>query len=400
VTTTTLFLEPIDAWSFRDGRPFDAGESFEARSLFPPSPWSTLGCLRTALLRRHCGDPERYAGRPGSATCPRCGLGPCEAIGVVGSPSQAPPFSVGPPLPARRIAGARVEVLYPTPADLVLHAGQDEGASHVPRLLAPLDVPAGAAHSLAARALTPMGLAAPGRFEPFGLPGSSGFPVASPVAWLNASELSQALDGVPPSIASPDGRRFADEEPRIGVGMDNALGSVRQGLLYMRNVVRLRDGYGLAVTLDRDVGLGGDIARLGGDGRLVRVERVDAAKAPIALRASGPRVKVYLAAPTWFEAGDRPGWLASGKGQWPDCGVRVRLVASALTRMQPTGGWDLVRQQPRPMRPMVGPGSVLFFEVFGGDDPSALVQAVHGRPLCDDADMARAGFGLAFAGRW
>ncbi|MCU0243117.1 MAG: hypothetical protein MUF51_11935 [Vicinamibacteria bacterium] len=29
-----LYLEPVDGWSFRDGRPFEAGEAFDAATLY------------------------------------------------------------------------------------------------------------------------------------------------------------------------------------------------------------------------------------------------------------------------------------------------------------------------------------------------------------------------------
>lgn len=47
---TWLFIEPDDVWLFRDGHPFSAGEGHIARCLFPPTPLTLQGALRSSLL--------------------------------------------------------------------------------------------------------------------------------------------------------------------------------------------------------------------------------------------------------------------------------------------------------------------------------------------------------------
>ncbi len=48
--TQWVFITPQDVWMFRDSKPFTAGESFVARSLFPPTPQTAQGFLRTHYL--------------------------------------------------------------------------------------------------------------------------------------------------------------------------------------------------------------------------------------------------------------------------------------------------------------------------------------------------------------
>src|SRR5207248_3106902 len=45
-----LFLEAIDVWLFRDGRPFDALSDHRAESLFPPYPSVMQGAIRSHHL--------------------------------------------------------------------------------------------------------------------------------------------------------------------------------------------------------------------------------------------------------------------------------------------------------------------------------------------------------------
>jgi len=43
-------IRPIDVWLFRDGKPFTAGEDHAAETLFPPSPFTLQGAIRTKVL--------------------------------------------------------------------------------------------------------------------------------------------------------------------------------------------------------------------------------------------------------------------------------------------------------------------------------------------------------------
>ncbi|HWP34530.1 MAG TPA: type III-B CRISPR module-associated Cmr3 family protein [Thermodesulfobacteriota bacterium] len=397
--THAVFLEPVDAWSFRDGKPFEVGEAFEARSLFPPYPRTVLGCLRTAVLRRWCPEPERYAGRVRAGACSACGTGPCLALPHVGPPDGGPPFEIGPPLLARR-EGRRVQVYYPVPRDLVrldsgigCGPGGDPAAGRV-GLLAPLDLPPGAAHCL--DGLRPVGIVGPDRVEEI------------ETRFVSQRALEAYLSGVcPEEKALADRPPTSFREPRIGIGIDAATRSARRGYLYLRDVMRLEERAGLLVATNQDLELDGAVARLGGDGRMTRVVAVDFPGWPSRPEV-GVRFKVYLSAPTWFGrpgngAGSWcPGWLDDGRheGTPPGCSARVRLIGAAIGPLVPAGGWDLSRQQPRDIQWLVPAGAVYFFEAADGEQARLAAEALHGRALCDDAAMARAGFGLAFVGRW
>lgn len=387
MTPRVCFLQPVDGWSFRDGRPFDAGEAFEAGSLYPPPPWTTAGCIRTALLRRLCGDPERYAGRGNGRTCPTCGEGACAALSGVGRAGEPAPFTLGPPLPARRAGDGPVEMFFPAPQDLAEDRAEEGGSHRVEgRLLKPVAVPDGVRHSLAALHLTPVGAESPkGRLRPW------------PQRWLTAAQLEQCLDDRVPEPGGPP--PTIERDPRVGVGIEPARRSVKEGLLYVREFVSLGPDEGLAVTLERELGLRGDTGRLGGDGRMAVLTEGTAAAWPSAPAQASRRLKVVFAAPTFFAGGWRPRFLDAAGLEGEIGGARVRLVAAALAAAAPVGGWDLAKQQPRPLRHLVGAGSAYFFEVTAGE-PEAVIDAVHGRSLCDDSSMAKVGFGLAFVGRY
>jgi CRISPR-associated protein Cmr3 len=333
---------------------------------------------------------------------------------LVGPPGGTAPFEIGPPLLAWR-QERRAQVYYPTPRDLVClkadrgprnagseSEGEEQDVSRL-ALLRPLEPPEGVSHCLGP--LRPVGIASPERIEEF------------KARFVSLRALEACLSGECPAedaLASQAPR--ATREPRIGIGIDATTRAAETGRLYLRDVVRLEKDRveagrswwvaGLLVTTSEDLGLDGTVARLGGDGRMARITAVEVPDRPSRPEV-GVRLKVYLAAPTWFRGPDEagswhPGWLDSERleGAPPGCPGRVRLVGAAVGALMPAGGWDLAAQEPRAIQWLVPPGTVYFFEAAGVDDARAVAEALHGRPLCDDATMARAGFGLAFVGRW
>ena len=58
---TTLLLQPVDAWFFRDGRPYNKQESnqVDVESVFPPPPSTLVGSIRAALAREHGWNGDR-----------------------------------------------------------------------------------------------------------------------------------------------------------------------------------------------------------------------------------------------------------------------------------------------------------------------------------------------------
>lgn len=70
-------IQPMDVTLFRDGRPFTAGESSLALSLFPPSPASVTGALRTFIGKEVLGGTFAGLGDADSAPFQVIGPIPC-----------------------------------------------------------------------------------------------------------------------------------------------------------------------------------------------------------------------------------------------------------------------------------------------------------------------------------
>lgn len=149
---------------------------------------------------------------------------------------------------------------------------------------------------------------------------------------------------------------------------------------------------------------------LGGKSRLVRW--VSDQKPPSwecpstianALRGAS-EIRMVLATPAIFQGGWKPGWLRlegdALVGTPPGTNVRLRLVGTCTRRWGAVAGWSLAHPRgPKPVKRMVPAGGVYFFKWDGDDDPAALAK-LWLRPVSDDEQDSRDGFGLALWGNW
>lgn len=355
-----LFLEPIDVWLFRDGRPFDALSDHRAQSLFPPYPTMIQGILRSHHLVVKGVD-----------------LRDQRAIeGAVGTATTYPPgFHLRGPFLARRTSNGMVRY-FPLPADAV-----KEGEAC--RALAPCDLPEG----VWASAPTSQLLWYEGEFAKL-----------EERWWLQEDTLRAYLEQGEVETdeqAAYEGRvcwqnALFQREHRLGIGLDDATHTTREGALYEVEFVRVMPGVGLEVEVK---GLDGwpakGLLRAGGEGRGAYFETLDAPDWPPVPTPLPERFKVYLATPAYFEGGWKPeDWHRFFDG-------RVELVAAAIGRYESLGGFDLAADAHKPARRYVPAGSVYFFQCHG---QASLKANLVNQAITDDG--AEIGFGQIFIGRW
>lgn len=283
----TFLADPLDVVWLRGGRPFSSGDGSQDRGLFPPTPWTWQGMIRTAMLDRALG--ERLRGTPQA-----------EVEALIGPPSRLPEgWRLLGPLPACPVAGEALD-------------GTVEPWVRWPLLLSEVDreVPQRARLMPTADWIGP----APERLYGFraGAKAASG-------GWISARNLAWALwgigewrvDGRTRQTKRAQGGRdlppFVHEEPRTGLVIDRQTGTAADHLLYTAVHHRFAPGAGLwggvvgAGTLAH--GLTGGAAALGHRLRSVTL-------APAAL-------------PTEAEL------LLSG-AEWPDQALSGELFARAV----------------------------------------------------------------------
>jgi CRISPR-associated protein Cmr3 len=393
--STAIFIEPLDVLLFRDGKPFTGGEDHLARSVFPPPPSTVYAAIRSHVLSHRFGRFEAF--KEGADVPPA-------VTAEIGSPTTFGTLELRRLLVARRRGpeDARVipvESVYPMPNDVVVIKGTGQHA-----LLRPAD-------QFPVQTNLPPGLRHLWLREDAHLEAATG--------WLTEKGMQRYLDD---DAHSSDSFFAADEviagdrireeiftrEERTGIARDRARRSVRHGLLYSVEYVRLKSGVGLFAEFEGTTLLpdSGTIA-LGGDRRPAhyqpaRVSELELQK--IARRIQERRrFKLVLVTPALFERGWRPGWIEERTLEGSRGNVRVRLVAVALGKPIGIGGFDLVKQHPKPVHRFVPAGSVYFFELLEGDADS-VIRAFHNKSISEDVETfpetARQGFGHSVIGAW
>ncbi len=362
---TSIFIEPSDVWLFRDGRPFAAADQTRAASIFPPTPRTMQGVLRSAFIVQQ---NKRFDGSDWDDAF-KLQLGSANDFGTLKMKGLA--------LASRTANG--IEKLFPHPADLVkLKTGW--------KILQPTTN-----HSLQAnwnsglQPLFPVPNDEPEKFE---------------LGWLSENDLQSYLCGTG-NAPLPSKHPF-EREARFGIEIESQPKRTAEGKLYQVEFIRLKDSYGLLVEFEGLPFKPSGLLQLGGEAKAGRYETVAAnLSLTPGTRLNTPAVplpfKLYLATPAIFKQGWLPDWIDANtlKGEWKK--IPVTLVSAALHKPQSIGGRDIsLPDQQRAMHRAVPAGSVYFFETAAS--AADVFNAFDGQCVSDvDAQI---GYGLSYVGGW
>jgi len=367
MTTTHIFIEPSDVWLFRNARPFAAGEQGRAVSIFPPTPRTIQGVIRSARLAQS-GEPFDF--RRWSIALQA----------EIGQPDNFGALRLRGPLVAR-CEGQDVHPFFPLPLDITR-------LNETWRILAPQQAQRFETNwHPALLPLLPMSDGEPDKFEPGWLP------EAALVAYLCSNEAG---------LEVRESTELFVSEPRFGVHIDSGPKRPQEGMLFQVEFVRVKADTGLLVEVSGVTLAPAGLLQLGGEARAggyATVQRgVDLPRSGRLQNGSGSlRFKLYLATPAIFKNGWLPGWLDPTTLQGQHNGVAVQLVAAAVGKPQSIGGRDIARgDRQREMHRAVPAGSVYFFTTLASS--SDVMGAFDGQCLSDvDAQI---GFGLFYVGGW
>ncbi|XWX03076.1 type III-B CRISPR module-associated protein Cmr3 [Aggregatilineales bacterium SYSU G02658] len=352
--TQWIFIEQNDVWMFRDNKPFTAAADFLARSIFPPTPQTVQGAIRTAYLTQQGISLKDFmAGRVDDP--------------VIGSPAKLGALQIHGPYVARRVNG-KLEALYPMPMDVLKRTNKDT-------------------HKLEVGVLKPSSQEAFATNAPFEgwrplAGGGDGFKEAS--GFLTAQGMADYLKGQAPAVEQiVETSAVYTFEDRVGLALDRGRRANRQGHFYRAQFVRMQTGAGLLVGLEGGQLDASGVLYIGGESRTGCYETVKF-QAPPAPKEG--RLKVVLLAPAWFENVYHTDWSPFVGGG--------KLVSVVLGKPQPISGWDVAHNRPKPLRNFIPMGSVFYFE--GG--------AWQNQPFTQTPDdqlpFGAMGFGTCVVGTW
>lgn len=386
MTHSYRFIEPVDVLFMRGNKLFgDAGSYGE--SLVPPWPSLAAGAIRSRMLVDENIDLKDFA--DGKVEHPE-----------LGTPEKPGDFAITAFHLARRHADGRIEILVQPPADLVVSADSDKTRSL--RKLKPTPTPDGL-QSSAPLPLLPI-LPEDQRRKPV-----RGY-------WLTQAGWQACLEGRLPGVDElVEAPRLWKIDERIGVGLDPASGSARDGQLFTTQAVSMvKQGHpvenGQSGTADYDVGFLAAVRgaeppadgslRFGGDARAAAIrpaETYTPAVPDYEKIARDGRCRLILTTPGLFEKG----WLPTGVRRGDDGrfefdlhGVRGRLVCAAVSRAETVSGWDLAAKQPKPAQRVAPAGSVYWLDRLEATPEALGKLADHGlwSAQCEDNARRAEGF--------
>jgi CRISPR-associated protein Cmr3 len=370
-----LFLEPLDVLFLRGNKLFgDPGSHGE--SLVPPWPSVGAGALRSRMLIDAGIDPAAFA------------RGEVEHA-ELGTPDKPGAFAVTAFHLARRQADGSVEVLFQTPADLVIT--EDVHDKPEVKRLVPTRLPGGAVlQSSAPLPLLPV-LAERERSKP-----ASGY-------WLTEAGWKRYLrDETPAASELVKSDKLWSSDHRVGVGLEAATRRAAEGRLFSVQAVAMRTGVGFLAAVEGATPPKEGTLRLGGDGRAAAIYPVEKTLPEPDYEgiARDRCCRILLTTPGIFTAG----WLPNGAK--PDerredgavrfelAGVSGWIVAAAVPRFEVVSGWDLAKWQPKPAQRAAPTGSVWWLEELDAT-PEALrklaAQGLWSEP-CEDVTRRAEGF--------
>lgn len=402
-------FEALDRLFFRDGRPFNAGETTWLDSQFPPTGQTLQGTVRTAVLVHLGADFEKF----------RLGQ-PCVSDGKGGLRSLKDELGKDDSLGKLDLTGPFVckngQPLFPSPLDLVkTETGSYEllcvdEANPIKCDLGKVCLP---------RARVPGVKTQEGRY----------LTAAAMVSYLAgdvkgvlapASKNDTAATLWPLFANDLEKPGLADREPKIGLEREDATRTAKEGMLYSIAFVRPRDDVSLGLVVSgldlANTPAGRRVQALGGEGKLAGIEIVK--DQPMAwpnmpaLNAQNGwlRFKLVVTTPVLF-ADDGGSWLPEGFNEARSgdtivyCGslsskagtrIRdVRIVSACVGKPQKIGGWNMAANAPRPLTGYIPAGSVYFCQAPEGEITN--IKQMHRQKIGLKTEY---GFGHVLIGIW
>ena len=363
---TLIQFTPQDSLFFRDGRPYNKGESSQAgvASSFPPAPPTMVGAVRAGLARSmgwKCGDWDARLQRQ------------------LGDESDLGPLCFRGPVLMKDDKS-----LFPLPANLLVSKTKTKVS--LQRLSPGKKIECDLNQYVELAAIeTDANGGKGGKFE-------QGW-------WVTDSGLELLLQGkLPDNGCLVHQRELWDAEPRVGIFREQDKRVTIEGSLYSPTHIRLKRGVTFAFEAE---GIPRDLSDLltsrphpvGGEARacwLNPTEKMLPLPKPPSLRPLSGSLKYSVTLLTPADTRKPPQFGENGYA-----GLPGKVVSACLPRPTLIGGWDSKAGKPLTLRPHLTPGSVIFMETEA--DNETKVMGFHGKAVGARSPW---GFGLAAIGVW
>jgi len=369
-----LFLEPNDVLMFRDGRPFAGGDDHFARGIFPPSPATIYGALRSHILSVRSGKFDTFKNEPAKI--------PKDITDEIGSTMALGSLEITQFFVAKNDEG-HIQRYFPMPIDIAREKGKEDCKFYI---LSPdssindivlTNMPSGLQHLWFATEKA--------------LETAAGF--------LSEDAMMAYLsDNVPEKIIKTE--EIYKTEERTGIRKSRQTRSVHEGGLYSVEYFRMKEGFGFAIEVEGTVQLpDSGIMRLGGDHRSARYFKSSWKGMDTKIikdRISKDKhFKLVLLTPAIFKNGWLPGSIDSNTFKGEINGIKVKMTGACVGKPIGIGGFDMAKGMPKGMKKAVPAGSVYYFELVNSDVDN-LFERLWLKTISDE--RAQEGFGITLIG--
>lgn len=239
--------------------------------------------------------------------------------------------------------------------------------------------------------------------------------------WVNAETLQLLLRGeLPTDLDTGETQNFFTltdllvKEPRVGIARNNQQRTVKQGMLYQTEHLRLQEDVCLEVEvagLPESCKTGDSLVRFGGESRMAQLQVCDQnKKLPVeAIPTTNPDIPnkgilIYLLTPLLIPQSEKyqplPDFVQVSEenatywqGKVND--ITLTLHGAVTGKLIREGGWDLAKGKPREDRSFIPAGSVFFCTTE--NDIQMAINNLHGIQL---GNLKRYGYGQIATSLW
>lgn len=349
-----IIFTQLDTWFFKESRPMESIGGSQLGSVFPPSPATLSGAIRSAIGELLGIDWKRY--HQNETQRLRLEVDPYEVIGD-GERTGSVTFGY-PSIIVQK--NNKWSALVPAPIDLMKNNSGDIVTLEVPKEPVRCDI---------------------GTVRLPALPRSKNTDdkVAKPLegCWLTQHGWNEYRNGravTQEHVVNID--ELVSREPRIGIARNNKLGTSIDGMLYQTEHLRVRNQkfadvglkvlvHGLPACVEELLINELSAVRLGGEARMALVEVNKASIANLEAVKLKRTHKLVFRTPAYFES--ETGWLPADATkvnkdnhdvfQFELNGKSVNLVCQVSDKPIQIGGWDYKLKQPKPLRSFLPAGS-------------------------------------------
>jgi len=359
----TINISALDTLFFRGGKPFTMGQETTGNGLFPPSPSVIYGALRTAYFAENQED--------------------FKAFKMIGKDATDQLIIEHIAYERRDEYGS--DLYFPAPLDLVIDKKKKDESKAVL-----LQVEALEGDEISNSKTTHILRTGLSKVEDLS------------ESFVDIDTLKDYLNLNTNEFYFKKLEEFITIEPKVGVGLNRKTRTAEEGQLYFIAMTRPRNKqdtiFDINITFSGLQLPDNGVLRIGGEGKGATYQSTSPTK-QLPPNFEGKTFKLYLSTPAFFQQGWLPKWIDKNTltGIFPDTNTQVKLTTCAVGKPLSIGGFDVKKQQPKPMLRAVPAGSVYYFEIENGDVKD-IIDALKKSPSISDC-RKKEGFGLVFIGK-